>query len=35
MSPASLPIFAVEAPAYVVLQREMHDALLSAASGMD
>ena len=28
MSPVSLPSFAVEAPAYVALQREMHDALL-------
>jgi hypothetical protein len=28
MSPASLPSFAVEAAAYVALQREMHDALL-------
>lgn len=28
MSPTSLPNFAVEAPAYVALQREMHDALL-------
>ncbi|MDX6531993.1 MAG: hypothetical protein QOH41_4283 [Blastocatellia bacterium] len=27
MNPASLPIFAVEAPEYVALQREMHDAL--------
>ena len=28
MSPASLPTLALEAPAYVALQREMHDALL-------
>lgn len=28
MSPTSLSSFAVEAPAYVALQRQMHDALL-------
>jgi len=29
MNATSLPSFAVEAPAYVALQREMHDALLA------
>jgi hypothetical protein len=29
MNATSLPILAVEAPAYVALQREMHDALLT------